>query len=87
MNNVPIILPRWCVLKYCSQRHTNLALIDSEFTEATCCTLRIVGLDIPVDDEMATMVMNYFESQTLPKSMTKGTFERFMKIHEFLTKD
>jgi len=70
MENPPIILPKWTVLKYC-----NLKFIDMSF----------VKVNIVTDQEVANAIMNMFEKEEKPKSFTKTQFVMFQKMIKFLT--
>ena len=86
-HNSPIILPRWCVIKYCARKYADaIAKPNSSFFEQSCYPLRLFRIDIAVDDRMATIVMDLFEHQKRPATLTTKQESTLESIYDYLTK-
>ena len=69
MNNPPIIIPKWAVLKYCSSKFANN---------------NIFYVSIVTDQEVADFIMNAFEHHEKPKLNNKLQLIMYKKMYNFL---
>jgi len=69
MESAPIILPKWVVLKYCHPRWE---------------TPNIHTIDIGVTQEIADAIMDMFENNIKPQTLTLSQFETFWKVYKLL---
>lgn len=69
MENPPIMLPKWTVLKYCKPSFSN---VDH------------VLVSIVTDQEVANAIMNAFENQTKPVGLTKIQLSMYLEMFTFL---
>ncbi len=69
--NAPIILPRWCVMKYCL----------SKFGHES-----VILMNIPdIDDKIALIVMKLFENSEGPTDISDLELKKILEINTFLT--